>query len=445
MIYTAPLSLSLSPALCERRYARHLALVDVGEAGQRALLTAHVALIGLGGLGALIAPYLAAAGVGRLTLIDFDEVSLSNLQRQPLYSVADLGRSKVEVAAERLDALNPEVAVRPLARPLEELAPVWEREVGEVDLLIDATDRFSARLLISQLSARLKCPHLYGSVNGMEGQVALFQPDGPCYRCLFPSLPPPGVIQNCSQAGVLGPAPALIGSAQALLALQHLMRHETPAQLTQLDLATLKSYHLPLTHDERCPQCHPTPVESHLTAPRSASPLSASLLGGLVTPLSANTLQKRLHEGWAPLLIDVRRADELTTGVIDGAFHVPVDVLEGMIETLKEGFKERFNEPSSKGKQEGVMREPNVSFSPNTPQITSQDADEVCDLVVYCAQGPRAERAARALAQLSPKELEALADLLPSHSLSAHLKRVSSFKLWELVGGWRAWAELRES
>jgi rhodanese-related sulfurtransferase len=169
--------------------------------------------------------------------------------------------------------------------------------------------------------------------------------------------------------------------------------------------------------------------------------LSTSTLGRLITPLSANTLQKRLYEGWAPLLIDVRRADELTTGVIDGALHVPVDVLEEMIKSLKE----RFHEPSNKDKQVGVMRDHDLSPSLDTSPSNSPSSNEECDLVVYCAQGPRAERAARALAELSPKEIEALIDLLPSHPLSAHLKRSSSFKLWELVGGWRAWAELRES
>ena len=204
------------------RYQRHLSLPEVGEAGQLRLKQARVLLVGVGGLGSPIALYLAAAGVGTLGLVDGDQVTLSNLQRQVLYSTAAVGQAKVEVAAERLQGLNPDVQLE--LHP-ESLGLHNGREIlAGYDLVMDGSDNFATRYVLNDLCVQMGLPLIHGSIYRFEGQVARFH-GSPCYRCLFPAPPPAEVAPNCTQAGVLGVLPGLVGTLQALEALKYLLGH----------------------------------------------------------------------------------------------------------------------------------------------------------------------------------------------------------------------------
>lgn|GEM_PF-145381 len=386
------------------RYARQIALPEFGELGQRALGESHVLIVGLGGLGSVIAPYLVASGVGRLSLVDFDEVSLSNLQRQPLYGEQDIGRLKVTVASERLKAIRSEVGLTVYPHSLEELCDA-RRSAGasgegqltdplaDIDLIVDATDRLATRDLICSLSHELGVPHVYGSVNGFEGQVALLRPEDSCYRCLFPKLPRPGLIQSCAQSGVIGPAPALIGSAQALLCVRTLAHMERSAgePLVHFDLLGLSTYRLPLTQSSACPH-HGGEPQVH---PQSHPPIGRS------RPISAGSLQARWAEGWRPTLIDVREREELEGGMISGARSCPLSALQSWVEAGATATSDPL------GLQEG----PGQQDKQGQPEVAQQE------IVLYCARGPRAERAS---------------ELIRAHH---------SLKLqcWELVGGWSEW------
>lgn len=389
----------------QQRYARHFALKEIGAKGQALYAQSHVMIVGLGGLGCIIAPYLAAAGIGHLTLVDFDQVSLSNLQRQPLYHEQDVGRLKVNVARERLQAQNSEIQIDSFATSLEELYIAWalapnlseqQNEVNrlnpflKLDLIVDATDRLATRDLICDISHHFAIPHIYGSVNGFEGQLALFRPEESCYRCLFPKLPRAGLIQNCAQAGVLGAAPAFIGSAQALLCLRELSQVTVSARdtLTSFDLLSFSSYQLPLSRSETCPYHGSQPKEDPVV-PRSF-------------PISPYTLMKRWQRGWRPFIFDVREQIELTSGMIDTAQHWPLSVLKTQVAV----------ELSTKLGE--------------LDQEVEQKAQAV-DILFYCEQGPRAEQAAHYV-------LEALCTLQISID-------PIEFKCWELVGGWKGWHE----
>ncbi len=213
------------------RYARHLALPEVGEAGQLRLKVARVLLVGAGGLGSPAALYLAAAGVGTLDVVDFDVVDRSNLQRQVLHTEGRVGRLKVESAREALLALNPNVTVNAhAARVTDESVDAL---VAPVDVVVDGTDNFGTRYRVNDACVRAGKPYVYGSVHRFEGQVGVFWPaspggPSPCYRCLFPAPPPPSLAPNCAQVGVLGVLPGVVGLLQAVEALKLLLGLGTP-------------------------------------------------------------------------------------------------------------------------------------------------------------------------------------------------------------------------
>jgi molybdopterin/thiamine biosynthesis adenylyltransferase/rhodanese-related sulfurtransferase len=211
----------LSPEQRER-YARHLVLPEVGPAGQARLLKSRVAVIGAGGLGSPVTLYLAAAGVGTLTLIDFDVVDSSNLQRQILHGVDRIGRAKVDSARQTLASINPDVVVETHADRLE-AANVLDLLSG-ADVIVDGADNFPTRYLVNDASLHLRVPVVHGSIFRFEGQLSVFSPyQGPCYRCLFPQPPPPELTPNCAEAGVLGVLPGIVGSLQAMEALKLLL------------------------------------------------------------------------------------------------------------------------------------------------------------------------------------------------------------------------------
>ena len=248
-----------------RRYSRHLILPEVGIEGQTKICSASVLCIGAGGLGSPIALYLAAAGIGKLGLVDFDAVELSNLQRQVIHGTPDVGRPKTESARDTLRRINPnlEIALYPALltsqNALEVLRPY--------DIVVDGTDNFPTRYLTNDACVLLKKPNVYGSIFRFEGQASVFAPHlgGPCYRCLYPEPPPPGMVPSCAEGGVLGVLPGIIGLIQATEILKLILGAGTSLlnRLLLYDALEMKFRELKLRRDPACPVCgeHPTITE----------------------------------------------------------------------------------------------------------------------------------------------------------------------------------------
>ena len=245
-----------------RRYSRHLILPEVGLAGQKKIKAASVLCIGSGGLGSPIAMYLAAAGIGKLGLVDFDVVDYSNLQRQLLHTDADVGRPKTESAGEAIRALNPNVEV-----VLHNTRISSENALDLIrpyDIVVDGTDNFPTRYLTNDACVLLKKPNVYGSIFRFEGQASVFAPHlgGPCYRCLYPEPPPPGMVPSCAEGGVLGVLPGIIGCIQAteILKLAIGKGSSLVGRLVLFNALDMKFRELKLRRDPQCPVCgeHPT-------------------------------------------------------------------------------------------------------------------------------------------------------------------------------------------
>ena len=242
------------------RYSRHLRLPQVGLAGQEALASANVVLVGVGGLGSPVAFYLAAAGVGRIRLIDDDVVDRSNLQRQILHTDARIGLPKVDSAAFSLAALNPRVHIEKVRERLT--AGNVDRLLADADVVVDGADNFPARYLLSDACVRLAKPMVYGAVQRFEGQASVFDAgrrrgQSPCYRCLFPEAPGPGEAPNCAEAGVLGVLPGLIGLIQATETLKLIMGigQTLDGRLLHVDAMTMRFREVRLSVDPDCPAC----------------------------------------------------------------------------------------------------------------------------------------------------------------------------------------------
>jgi len=247
------------------RYRRHLFLPEVGVEGQRKLKRAKVLVVGVGGLGSSAALYLAAAGVGEIGLVDHDAVELSNLHRQVLYTTSDVGRSKLAAAKERIQALNPETRVVSHAlrltkeNALDILRPY--------DIVLDGTDNFPARYLVNDAAALLGKPDVYGSVSRFEGQASVFDAKrGPCYRCLYPEPPPPGLIPSCAETGVAGVLPGLIGILQATETLKLVLGQGKPliGRLLLFDALSVEFRELRIRKNPRCVLCSAHPSQKGL-------------------------------------------------------------------------------------------------------------------------------------------------------------------------------------
>ena len=245
-----------------RRYSRHLILPEVGLAGQKKIKAASVLCIGAGGLGSPIAMYLAAAGIGKIGIVDFDTVDFSNLQRQILHTDADVGRSKAESAKETIRGINPhcEVVIHNTRISSENALDL----IRPYDIVVDGTDNFPTRYLTNDACVLLKKPNVYGSIFRFEGQASVFAPHlgGPCYRCLYPEPPPPGMVPSCAEGGVLGVLPGIIGCIQATEILKLAIGKGTSlvGRLVLFDALKMKFHELKLRRDPACPVCgeHPT-------------------------------------------------------------------------------------------------------------------------------------------------------------------------------------------
>ena len=323
------------------RYSRHIGLEEVGEAGQRQLKGASVLIVGAGGLGSPAALYLAAAGVGRLGIADYDTVDLSNLQRQLLHDTDHVGQRKTASARERIGAINPLVDVETID---EELSAANALDIiAGYDVVIDGTDNFKTRYLTNDACVLLGKPNVYGSVLRFEGQASVFAtPEGPCYRCLFPEPPPPGLVPSCAEAGVLGVLPGLVGTIQATEAVKIILGvGETLAgRLLLVDALHMRFRAIRLRRDAACPACGTREIRSLIdydefcaTRPSVSGGANEREIAG-VREITPRDLAERIARGDAMDLIDVREPYEWRIARIDGARLIPLAHLERALEEI---------------------------------------------------------------------------------------------------------------
>lgn len=298
----------------QNRYGRQISLAEIGVEGQARLLGASVLCVGAGGLGAPALLYLAAAGVGRIGIIDFDRVDESNLQRQVIFSTASVGRPKAQEAAERIRALNPTIQIECYTEELN--ADNAARLFPAYDLVLDGTDNFESKFLINDCAVKFGKPWIYGAIQGFDGQVSVFNyKGGPCYRCLQPDKPK-GHIQNCAQAGVIGAVAGLIGMTQALQAIQIITDSNSfeplSGKLFLLDTRTMQSQILALNKNKNCAACCGDPDEIVLHY--------ASRVCDFIPEISV----AQMKEKTGYVLIDVRERAEWEQGHIEGAILWPL-------------------------------------------------------------------------------------------------------------------------
>jgi molybdopterin/thiamine biosynthesis adenylyltransferase/rhodanese-related sulfurtransferase len=319
------------------RYSRHLLLPEVGPDGQGKLKAARVLCIGAGGLGSPATLYLAAAGVGTIGIVDFDVVDITNLQRQILYGTSDIGRSKLESARQRLTSLNPHIVI--------ELHPVALNSsnalelVSAYDLVLDGTDNFPARYLVNDACVLAGRPNVYGSIFRFEGQAAVFAAEGgPCYRCLHPEPPPPGLVPSCAEGGVLGVLPGIIGTIQATEAIKLILGIGEPliGRFLIYDALRMRFRDLTLNKDPDCPVCGINPVirelrelEAYCTPVREHAEESMA-----ADDITVAELKARIDRGDAPLIIDVREPHEHQICRIPGAALIPAGQLAARLSEL---------------------------------------------------------------------------------------------------------------
>jgi len=317
-----------------QRYSRHLIMPEVTADGQRRLKAARVLCIGAGGLGSPAALYLAAAGVGTIGIVDFDNVDLSNLQRQILHGTKDVGRGKLESARDRLRDINPDIDIELYqCRFSSENAP---EIVSKYDVVVDGSDNFATRYLSNDVCVFAQKPNVYGSVFRVEGQTTVFAPHlgGPCYRCLFPEPPPPESVPNCAQAGVLGVLPGIIGMLQAIEAIKLIVGIGEPliGRLLHFDALKVKFRELNLRRDAQCPVCGESPT---IFAPIDYEQFCGARDEETIPAISAQELKRKLDAHEAFELIDVREPFEYEIARIDGAKLIPLAEIGERTEELQ--------------------------------------------------------------------------------------------------------------
>ncbi|RPH36487.1 molybdopterin-synthase adenylyltransferase MoeB [bacterium] len=363
------------------RYSRHLIIPEIGMKGQKLLKASRVLIIGAGGLGSPLALYLAAAGVGTIGIVDFDLVELTNLQRQILHATRDIGKPKLESAREAIQDLNPHVTV--IGHEVRLTSENALEIMKDYDVIVDGTDNFATRYLVNDACVILGKPNVYGSIFRFDGQVTVFDAQrGPCYRCLYPTPPPPGLIPSCAEGGVLGVLPGIIGTLQALETIKLIVGQGEPlvGRLLLLDALQLKFRELKLKKDPECPVCGDHPTIHELIDYEEfcgIGPAEGNHNGNHhETEITVEQLKERLDRGEQIQLVDVREPHEYEI-VNLGAKLIPLRKLPERVQEL---------DPSK-------------------------------EIVVHCKVGERSERAAEFLRSVGYKNVK------------------------NLVGGIRAWAE----
>ena len=366
-----------------RRYGRHLILPEVGLDGQVKLKSASVLLVGAGGLGSPLALYLAAAGIGKIGIVDFDVVDESNLQRQVLHYTPYIGRPKLESAKDRIHSINPNVEVELFSTRLTSENALGI--LGGFDVVADGTDNFPTRYLVNDACVLLRKPNVYGSIFRFEGQVSVFSaPGGPCYRCLYADPPPPGLVPSCAEGGVLGVLPGIVGTIQAAETVKLILGIGEPlvGRLLLIDALTMKTRELRLRRDPECPVCGEHPSITRL--------IDYEAFCGITPPepesdsgeyaISVTDLRDKLDRGENLFLLDVREAQEYQIANLGGHL-IPLNDLPRRVHEL----------------------------------------DSSQDIIVYCHSGVRSGRAVQFLKQLGFRKVK------------------------NLVGGIDAWAEVIDS
>ncbi len=322
------------PALSNReveRYSRHLIMPEVGMDGQLKLKAASVLCVGAGGLGSPVALYLAAAGVGRIGIVDFDVVDYSNLQRQIIHGTPDVGRPKLESARDRLNAVNPEVEVIPHAVALSSNNAL--DILAGYDVIVDGTDNFPTRYLVNDACVLLGKPNVYGSIFRFEGQASVFATaDGPCYRCLYPEPPPPGLVPSCAEGGVLGILPGVIGTIQATEAVKLIIGVGEPLvnRFLIYDALRMRFRELKLRKDPECPVCGEIPTIRELIDYEQfcgITPVAAPSEAGHGADATVEELKARIDRQDDVFILDVREPQEFQICRIPGSTLIPLGEL----------------------------------------------------------------------------------------------------------------------
>jgi sulfur-carrier protein adenylyltransferase/sulfurtransferase len=360
------------------RYSRHLIIPEVGVEGQRRLKDARVLMVGAGGLGSPIGLYLAAAGVGRLGIVEADVVDVTNLQRQVLHGTKDVGRKKVESARDRIRDVNPHVDVVPHEAWLTSENAL--ELIRDYDLVVDGTDNFATRYLVNDACVLLGKPNVYGSIFRFEGQSTVFcTAEGPCYRCLYPEPPPPGLVPSCAEGGVLGILPGLVGLIQATEAVKLVTGIGAPlvGRLLLVDALGMQFRTVKLRKDPRCPACGTREIKELIDYQQFCGIRPGEDETAGVPTLTVGELDARRRRGEALDLVDVREVHEWDIGRIEGARLAPLSRFADALKTF----------------------------------------DSAQDVVLYCRSGVRSAKAVKVLQE-------------------AGFRRV-----WNLDGGILAWSE----
>jgi molybdopterin/thiamine biosynthesis adenylyltransferase/rhodanese-related sulfurtransferase len=331
-------SVSLSPSEIQR-YARHLIMPEVAMDGQKRLKAARVLCIGTGGLGSPLSLYLTAAGVGTIGLADFDVVDVSNLQRQIIHFTSDVGRPKVDSAEEKLKAINPDLVIRRHELPVDSSNAL--EMFADYDVIVDGTDNFPTRYLVNDACVLLGKANVYGSIFRFDGQATVFYPPhGPCYRCLYPEPPPPDLVPNCAEGGVLGILPGLIGVVQATETVKLILGKGTLliGRLLLYDALEMTFREMKVRKNPRCPICGTEPTIRELIdyqefcGVRGAEPAAAAATSdGEITPMELKVMMDRRPR---PFILDVRNPEEIAICRIAGSTVIPLPELPNRLGEL---------------------------------------------------------------------------------------------------------------
>jgi adenylyltransferase/sulfurtransferase len=319
------------------RYSRHLIMPEVTMEGQKKLKKAKVLCVGTGGLGSPLAAYLTAAGVGTLGLIDFDVVDVTNLQRQILHFTPDVGKSKLQSASEKLHAMNPHVKLELHETHLDSGNAL--EIIGQYDIVADGTDNFPTRFLVNDACALLGKPNVYASIFRFEGQASVFDAkNGPCYRCVYPEPPPPGLVPSCAEGGVLGVLPGLVGTIQATEVIKLILGIGKPllGRLLLIDALEMKFRELRLRKDPDCPVCGEHPTIDKLIDYYEFCGIRGEehVVDYGVPEVSPAELGRELASNHPPKLLDVREDQELQISKLPNDYHIPVGRLAERVSEL---------------------------------------------------------------------------------------------------------------